>query len=113
MQWASEENYHFRLSTFQEPLLEHFRKNPNFITPRNYMDGIVSAVTSGLQDLSISRPASRLKWGIPVPYDESQVIYVWLDALVNYITYAGYPFPPGAQSIWPADVHVVGKDILR
>ncbi|EEH10670.1 methionine-tRNA synthetase [Histoplasma capsulatum G186AR] len=113
VQWASEENYHFRLSAFQEPLLEHFRKNPDFITPRNYMDGIVSAVTSGLQDLSISRPASRLKWGIPVPYDESQVIYVWLDALVNYITYAGYPFPPGAQSIWPADVQVVGKDILR
>ncbi|PGH05407.1 methionine-tRNA ligase [Blastomyces parvus] len=113
VQWTSEENYHFRLSAFKEPLLEHFKKNPEFITPRNYMDGIVSAVSSGLQDLSISRPASRLKWGIPVPYDESQVIYVWLDALVNYITYAGYPFPPGSKSIWPADVHVVGKDILR
>ncbi|OJD13058.1 methionine-tRNA ligase [Emergomyces pasteurianus Ep9510] len=113
VQWTSEENYHFRLSAFKEPLLEHFRKNPNFIMPSNYMDGIVAAVSSGLQDLSISRPASRLKWGIPVPYDESQVIYVWLDALVNYITYAGYPFPPGSKSIWPADVQVVGKDILR
>ncbi|ODH45913.1 methionine-tRNA ligase [Paracoccidioides brasiliensis] len=113
VQWTSEENYHFRLSAFKEPLLEHYRNHPNFITPKHYMDDMMNAISAGLQDLSISRPASRLNWGIPVPYDESQVIYVWLDALVNYITYAGYPFPPDAKSIWPADVQVVGKDILR
>lgn len=79
------------------------------------MDDIVQAVSSGLSDLSISRPVQRLSWGIRVPGDETQTIYVWLDALVNYLTYAGYPFTPGKefQSIWPANVHVVGKDILR
>jgi len=79
------------------------------------MDTVVKCVSSGLQDLSISRPAGRLTWGIRVPGDDTQTIYVWLDALVNYITYAGYPFPPGQENkyIWPADVHVVGKDILR
>lgn len=79
------------------------------------MDQIVAQVEAGLSDLSISRPSSRLQWGIPVPNDESQTIYVWLDALVNYLTYAGYPFTPGKEyeSIWPADVHVIGKDILR
>ncbi|PGH15665.1 methionine-tRNA ligase [Helicocarpus griseus UAMH5409] len=113
VQWTSEENYHFRLSAFKDRLLEFYRNNPDFITPRNYMTGIMRSVSTKLEDLSISRPTSRLKWGIPVPYDNSQVIYVWLDALVNYLTYAGYPFPPNAKSIWPADVHVVGKDILR
>lgn len=75
----------------------------------------MKTVSSGLQDLSISRPVERLSWGIKVPEDESQTIYVWLDALVNYLTYAGYPFAPGREDryIWPADVHVVGKDILR
>lgn len=79
------------------------------------MDSIVQNVASGLQDLSISRPVDRLSWGIPVPGDTTQTIYVWLDALVNYITYAGYPFTPGREqeSIWPADIHVVGKDITR
>jgi methionyl-tRNA synthetase len=76
---------------------------------------VVNAVASGLQDLSISRPVERLTWGIPVPGDDTQTIYVWLDALVNYLTKAGYPFPPGeeSKSVWPADLHVVGKDIVR
>lgn len=79
------------------------------------MENIIKSVESGLQDLSISRPVERLNWGIRVPGDESQTIYVWLDALVNYLTKAGYPFTPGKErdSIWPANVHVVGKDIVR
>lgn len=76
---------------------------------------MINSVTTGLQDLSISRPVERLTWGIPVPGDDTQTIYVWLDALVNYLTKAGYPFPPGKEitSAWPADLHIVGKDIVR
>ena len=76
---------------------------------------MINGVESGLQDLSISRPVERLTWGIRVPGDDTQTIYVWLDALVNYLTRAGYPFPPGKDntSLWPADLHVVGKDIVR
>lgn len=79
------------------------------------MEDITKSVSEGLQDLSISRPASRLSWGIRVPGDETQTIYVWLDALVNYLTFAKYPFPPGQESKfgWPPDVHVIGKDIIR
>lgn len=115
MEWSSETNYHFKLSEFRDRLLDFYSNNPTFIRPKKYMDDIVQSVSSGLSDLSISRPVQRLNWGIPVPGDETQTIYVWLDALVNYLTYAGYPFTPGNefQSIWPADVHVVGKDILR
>ena len=96
-------------------MLDFFRDNPRFICESDYMSRVVNAVSSGLQDLSISRPVERLTWGIPVPGDDTQTIYVWLDALVNYLTYAGYPFTPGQENkyIWPADVHVVGKDILR
>ncbi|EFR01645.1 methionyl-tRNA synthetase [Nannizzia gypsea CBS 118893] len=115
VKFSQETNYHFKLSAFQDRLLEHYHKNPNFVRPKVYMDSIVQNVASGLQDLSISRPVDRLSWGIPVPGDTTQTIYVWLDALVNYITYAGYPFTPGREqeSIWPADVQVVGKDITR
>ncbi|KAL2858914.1 tRNA synthetases class I (M)-domain-containing protein [Aspergillus pseudodeflectus] len=113
VEWSSETNYHFRLSAFKDRLLELYEAG--FIAPEHYKDRVVQAVTSGLTDLSISRPVERLTWGIPVPGDDSQTIYVWLDALVNYLTKAGYPFPPGegARLGWPADVHVVGKDIVR
>lgn len=113
VEWSSETNYHFRLTAFQDRLLELY--NNNFVTPGNYVPDIIKSVTTNLQDLSISRPVERLNWGIPVPGDETQTIYVWLDALVNYLTKAGYPFPPGqeGQFGWPADVHVVGKDIVR
>ena len=79
------------------------------------MNDVVRWVSEGLEDLSVSRPVERLTWGIPVPDDESQTIYVWLDALVNYITKAGYPWAPGSESAggWPVDVHVIGKDIVR
>lgn len=113
MEWSSETNYHFRLSTFQDRLLDLYSKK--FITPGNYSPAVVKSVTAGLQDLSVSRPVERLTWGIRVPGDETQTVYVWLDALVNYLTKAGYPFAPGQekQFEWPADVHVVGKDIVR
>ncbi|KAL3474633.1 tRNA synthetases class I (M)-domain-containing protein [Aspergillus californicus] len=113
VEWSSETNYHFRLSAFQDRLLELYKTG--FITPNNYVESMVKSVSSGLSDLSISRPSERLTWGIPVPGDDTQTIYVWLDALVNYLTKAGYPFPPGegARLGWPADVHVVGKDIVR
>ena len=79
------------------------------------MKEVVAAVERGLTDLSISRPSERLEWGIPVPGDETQTIYVWLDALVNYLTKAGYPWTPGMENAggWPADCHVIGKDIVR
>ncbi|KAL4754152.1 hypothetical protein BDW72DRAFT_190295 [Aspergillus terricola var. indicus] len=113
VEWSSETNYHFRLSAFQERLLELYKTD--FIRPTHYNEQVVKSVSSGLSDLSISRPVERLTWGIPVPNDNTQTIYVWLDALVNYLTKAGYPFPPGEGSRlgWPADVHVVGKDIVR
>ncbi|ETS76679.1 hypothetical protein PFICI_12066 [Pestalotiopsis fici W106-1] len=116
VEWTEEKNYHFRLTAFKEKLLEFFRENPNWVTPPSRMREVVNWVENNLEDLSVSRPASRLQWGIPVPDDPSQTIYVWIDALVNYITYAGYPrWTPGKENRggWPADVHVIGKDIMR
>lgn len=109
-------NYHFRLSTFRDRLLEFLRANPSFVVPRTRMKDVLQYVEAGLEDLSISRPVERLSWGIPVPDDPSQTIYVWLDALINYVTRAGYPFQhPGKEAWygWPADCHVIGKDIVR
>ena len=115
VEWTSETNYHFRLSAFKDKLLDFYQQNPTFIVPQARHTAIVKAVESGLDDLSVSRPAERLSWGIPVPGDESQMIYVWLDALINYITKAGFPWAPGKESMggWPADCHVIGKDITR
>lgn len=115
VQWTSERNYHFRLSAFRERLLAWYEGNPNCIVPASRMKDVVAAVQSGLEDLSISRPLERLTWGIKVPTDDTQTVYVWLDALLNYATKLGYPWTPGTEqtSGWPADVHVVGKDIVR
>ncbi|KAK0109590.1 methionyl-tRNA synthetase [Cadophora gregata] len=115
VEWTSERNYHFRLSAFKDRLLDFYKSNPEFVVPAARMSDVVKWVSDGLEDLSVSRPVERLTWGIPVPDDESQTIYVWLDALVNYITKAGYPWAPGKESAlgWPADVQVVGKDIVR
>lgn len=115
VEWTSEANYHFKLSTFRDRLLEYYKQHPHFIVPNSRMVEVTSWLEAGLEDLSISRPISRLTWGIPVPQDESQTIYVWLDALVNYATVAGFPgqsFHDGSAG-WPADVHVIGKDIMR
>jgi methionyl-tRNA synthetase len=110
-----EENYFFKLSAFQEQLLELY-KNPDFIRPESRRNEVISFVKSGLRDLSISR--STFSWGIPVPDDPKHVIYVWLDALANYITAIGYGSKhAGAQEAfkkyWPADVHMIGKEIVR
>lgn len=116
VEWTEERNYHFRLTAFRERLLDFFRENPEWVTPATRMAEVVDWVENHLEDLSISRPVSRLTWGIPVPDDESQTIYVWIDALVNYLTKAGFPLlPPGQEHTlgWPADVHVIGKDIVR
>ena len=116
VEWTSENNYHFRLSAFNDRLLEFYASNPDFVVPSTRMNDVVSTVADGLEDLSVSRPVERLSWGIPVPDDDSQTIYVWLDALINYLTKANYPFQiPGQEDAagWPADCHVVGKDIVR
>ncbi|KAH7033441.1 methionyl-tRNA synthetase [Microdochium trichocladiopsis] len=116
VEWTEERNYYFRLTALRERLLEFFAQNPEWVTPPSRMAEVVEWVKNHLEDLSVSRPLSRLDWGIPVPGDESQTIYVWVDALVNYLTMAGYPLlPPGEEHKggWPADVHVVGKDIVR
>ncbi|KAL7625678.1 methionyl-tRNA synthetase [Parahypoxylon ruwenzoriense] len=116
VEWTEEKNYHFRLTAFRERLLQFYADNPGWVVPRSRLAEVVDWVENNLEDLSISRPVSRLSWGIPVPDDLTQTIYVWVDALINYITVAGYPmWPPGSEHAqgWPADVHVVGKDIVR
>ena len=112
VQQLSEENYFFRLSKYQEALLRLYEENPQFIAPEVRRNEVVSFVRSGLRDLSISRAASL--WGVPIPWDPKHVTYVWVDALLNYITAPGFAAEPERfASIWPADVHVVGKDITR
>ncbi len=108
-----EESYFFRMSKYQEALLEHIEKNPDFIQPRSRRNEIVNFVKEGLRDLSISR--TTFSWGIPVPGNDKHVIYVWFDALTNYITALGYPQDQdgNVEKFWPADAHVIGKDILR
>ncbi|MCC6597434.1 MAG: methionine--tRNA ligase [Alphaproteobacteria bacterium] len=113
--WVEEPSYFFRLSAYSDKLLELYEKHPEFIQPQSRRNEIISFVKRGLKDLSVSRHKSRLEWGIPVPGDPEHVMYVWLDALTNYITVAGYPEENGEkfQKFWPADRHVIGKDISR
>ncbi|KAK6075943.1 methionyl-tRNA synthetase [Seiridium cupressi] len=116
VEWTAEKNYHFQMTALKDRLLEFYRENPGWVTPASRMREVVDWVENHLEDLSISRPVSRLQWGIPVPDDTSQTIYVWVDALINYITFAGYPhWTPGSEHVggWPADVQVIGKDIVR
>ena len=110
---VEEENYFFRLSAFEDRLLDYYRTHPEFIQPESRLNEIVNLVESGLQDVSISRKG--FVWGIPVPFDEDQTIYVWFDALLNYITALGYGSDDETlyKKFWPADVHVIGKDITR
>ncbi len=108
----TEDNYFFRLSKYQGPLLELYRQHPEFVRPETRLREVVSFVEQGLQDLSISR--STFTWGIPIPWDPKHVMYVWIDALLNYVTAAGYDADLARFGrLWPADVHFVGKDILR
>jgi methionyl-tRNA synthetase len=108
----SEESYFFKLSAFQEPLLELYRTHPEFITPEIRRNEMTAFVSAGLRDLSVSR--TSFKWGIPVPDDPGHVMYVWFDALTNYITAAGFPDDEARfAKYWPADVHLMGKEIVR
>ncbi len=112
VEWVEEESYFFKLSAWQEPLLQYYERNPDFIAPASRRNEVVSFVKGGLQDLSVSR--TTFDWGVPVPGNERHIMYVWLDALTNYITAAGYPDQGGDYAkYWPADLHMVGKDILR
>ena len=112
VEWVEEESYYFKLSAYAERLLAHYRANPGFIVPDKYRNEIVAFCERGLNDLSISR--STFDWGIPVPGDPAHVMYVWVDALTNYLTGTGWPDEASPLArFWPADVHVVGKDITR
>lgn len=111
--WVEEESYFFRLSAWGDRLLELYQKNPGFIQPESRRNEVISFVKSGLRDLSVSR--TNFPWGVPVPGDERHVMYVWVDALTNYLSALGYPDETSEKfrKFWPADFHVVGKDILR
>jgi methionyl-tRNA synthetase len=111
VEWVEEESYFFRLSKYADKLLAHYEANPEFVTPETYRNEIVAFVKRGLADLSISR--ATLKWGVPVPGDPKHVMYVWVDALTNYITATGFPDDGPRAKFWPADAHVIGKDITR
>ncbi|MEP0940118.1 MAG: methionine--tRNA ligase [Rhizobiaceae bacterium] len=112
VEWVDEESYFFRLSAYEDKLLELYETVPDFILPKSRRNEITSFVKGGLNDLSISR--TTFDWGVKVPGDDKHVMYVWVDALTNYITGAGYPDTAGDKwSYWPADLHVIGKDITR
>ena len=108
-EYIKEPSYFFRLSKYQDKLLELYEKHPEFIQPDYRRNEIISFVKQGLKDLSVTRPRSRVKWGIPVPFDPEHTIYVWFDALFNYIS----ALEDKVDVYWPADLHLVGKDILR
>jgi methionyl-tRNA synthetase len=108
----AEENWFFRLSRYAQPLLDHIAANPEFVIPATRRNEVVSFIEQGLDDVSISR--ATLKWGVPLPWDESHVAYVWFDALINYVTAAGFSDDPDRfAGQWPAWVHLIGKDIVR
>ena len=113
VEWVEEESYFFRLSAYQDKLLAHYAANPDFILPAERRNEVTSFVSGGLKDLSVSR--TTFDWGIPVPGAEGHVMYVWVDALTNYLTGAGFPDTDSAsyKRYWPCDLHVIGKDIIR
>ena len=107
-----EKNYFFRLSAYQDRLAEHYKAHPDFVRPRHRYNEALSFIEQGLEDISVSR--ATLKWGIPVPWDESQVVYVWVDALINYPSALSYA---GAEDLterfWPPTCHLMAQDILK
>ena len=113
VEWVEEESYFFRLSAYQERLLDLYARHPDYVLPKERLNEVVSFVRGGLQDLSISR--TTFDWGIKVPGNPKHVMYVWVDALTNYITAVGYPDVDSQKfrRYWPADLHVIGKDIVR
>jgi methionyl-tRNA synthetase len=118
LQYIEEENYFFRMSKYQGWLVKYVEEHPDLIRPERYRNEILGFLREPLQDLSISRPRKRLEWGIPLPFDDSYVTYVWFDALINYVSALGNPYDPGAggerfREFWPRVQHVIGKDILK
>jgi len=112
VEWTVEESWFFRLSAYQDRLLDHYRANPDFIRPETRRNEVLRFVEGGLSDLSISR--TSFDWGVKVPGSDGHVMYVWLDALTNYITGLGYPDDTDLwRRFWPADVHLIGKDVVR
>src|SRR5688572_17432169 len=112
VEWMEEESYFFKLSAYQDKLLDLYKRQPDFVLPKERLNEVASFVRGGLQDLSISR--TTFDWGIPVPGNPKHVMYVWVDALTNYITATGYPDAKAAKAkFWPASAHVIGKDITR
>jgi methionyl-tRNA synthetase len=110
--WIREKNWFFRLSKYQKPLLDHYAANPSFIEPEVRRNEILRLVEAGLEDISVSRAGQS--WGIPLPFDEKSVVYVWFDALINYAAAVGYGWDDQrCQKWWPADLHIIGKDITR
>jgi methionyl-tRNA synthetase len=113
VEWVEEESYFFKLSAYQDKLLDLYARVPDFVLPKERLNEVASFVRRGLQDLSVSR--TTFDWGVPVPGDPKHVMYVWVDALTNYITAVGYPDTNSEtfRRYWPADLHVIGKDIVR
>lgn len=113
VEWVEEPSYFFKLSAFEDRLLELYDNDPDFVLPKSRLNEVRSFVAGGLEDLSISR--TTFKWGVPVPEKDGHIMYVWIDALANYLTAVGYPDvnADSYQKFWPANVHIVGKDILR
>lgn len=108
-----EENYFFRMSKYQSWLIEYIGENPDFITPERYRNEVLGFLREPLEDLCISRPKERLSWGIPLPFDDRYVTYVWFDALINYISALGYPDGALFHKFWPVAHHLIAKDILK
>jgi methionyl-tRNA synthetase len=113
-EFLSEENYFFRFSKYQAQILKHLQEHPEFVVPKSRYNEILQFVKKGLKDISVSRSRKVLPWGVPVPEDHEQVIYIWFDALVNYLSGIGFLEEDETyKKFWPADIHVIGKDILR
>ena len=108
-----ESNYFFRMGKYQQWLIDHIEANPDFIRPKHYRNEVLSFLKEPLEDLCISRPKSRLTWGIDLPFDENYVTYVWFDALINYVSALGYPDSDNFKTFWPKVQHIVAKDILK
>jgi methionyl-tRNA synthetase len=111
--WIEEENYFFKMSKYQGWLIDHLERNPDFVRPERYRNEMLGFLRDPLQDLSISRPTTRLKWGIPLPFDDRYVTYVWFDALLNYVSALGGPGDPRFEKYWPHVQHVIAKDIVK
>lgn len=109
----AEQNYFFRMSKYQQQLIDHINDNPDFISPERYRNEVLSFLSEPLEDLCISRPKARLTWGIELPFDDNFVTYVWFDALINYLTGIGYPDGDMYSTYWPVAEHVIAKDILK